>query len=165
MITSGWCPRLALLVVLAFAPPAQAATATTAFQVQITIVASCIIVSATPLNFGIQGVLAANVDATSTITVECTPLTTYNIGLDVGTGAGATVAARKMTGPLAATVTYSLFQDAARAALWGPTIGTNTVASTGTGAPQAFTVFGRVPPQATPGIGVYLDTITVTVTY
>jgi spore coat protein U-like protein len=37
---------------------------------------------------------------------------------------------------------------------------------TGTGATQpAVTVYGRVPPQTTPAIGTYTDTVVVTVTY
>jgi outer membrane usher protein len=39
------------------------------------------------------------------------------------------------------------------------------VASTGNGASQPFTVYGRVPPQTTPTPGAYSDTVTVTVTY
>jgi spore coat protein U-like protein len=48
---------------------------------------------------------------------------------------------------------------------WGQTIGTDTVAATGNGAAQPFTVFGQVPAQTTPSPGLYTDTITVTVTY
>jgi spore coat protein U-like protein len=65
----------------------------------------------------------------------------------------------------AATISYSLFSNAGRTTNWGNTVGTDTVASTGTGASQSFTVFGRVPPQTTPAPATYTDTITVTVTY
>jgi spore coat protein U-like protein len=145
---------------------AIAATATGNFQVRITIQESCIIVGTpSPLDFGNQNVLAANVDATTTLTVQCTTSTPYNIGLNAGTGAGATIAVRKMTGPGAATVDYSLYQDSPRTVLWGDVIGTNAQAGTGNGSPQAYTVYGRVPPQLTPASGLYTDTITVTVTY
>lgn len=143
---------------------ALAATTTTTFTVQMTITASCIINSASTLNFGSSGVIAANVDQTSTIQVQCTNTTPYNIGLDAGLGSGATVAARKMTNS-GNTITYSLYSDAGRATVWGNMIGTNTVASTGTGSAQSFTVYGRVPAQSTPAPAVYTDTITVTVTY
>jgi spore coat protein U-like protein len=63
------------------------------------------------------------------------------------------------------TITYSLYQDAGRTTVWGNTIGTNTVAGTGNGASQSYTVYGRVPPQTTPAAALYGDTITVTVTY
>jgi len=143
---------------------ARAATATTSFQVQLTIQAECLINSASTLNFGTLGVLSANVDQTSTIQVQCTNTTPYTIGLDAGTGAGATVATRKLTGG-AATVNYSLYSNAGRTTVWGTTIGSNTVASTGTGAAQSFTVYGRIPAQTTPAPATYTDTITVTVTY
>jgi spore coat protein U-like protein len=143
---------------------AFAQTTTQQFQVQITISAACQINSATNLTFPTSGVLSANVDETSTVTVQCTSGQTFNILLDAGTGAGATVDARLMTGPGGATVEYSLFRDPARTLIWGDTIGGNTQAGTGTGSPQAFTVYGRVPPQTTPGAGNYSDTITATIT-
>ena len=121
-------------------------------------------VSASTLNFGSQGVLTANVDQTSTIAVQCTNTTPYNIGLNAGTSSGATVTTRKMVNG-AATVSYSLFSDSGRTTNWGNTVGTDTVASTGTGASQNFTVFGRVPAQTTPAPNTYTDTITVTVTF
>jgi spore coat protein U-like protein len=155
---------LALGAMLLLTSEGQAATVTTTFTTQITIAAACIINSASNMNFGAAGVIAANIDQTSTIQVQCTNTTPYSVSLDAGTGTGATVAARKMTNG-ANTVTYSLYQDAGRATVWGNTIGTNTVPGTGNGASQAYTVFGRVPPQATPAPALYTDTITVTVTY
>ena len=64
-----------------------------------------------------------------------------------------------------ATVTYSLYSDSGHSTVWGNTIGSDTVTGTGSGSPQSFTVYGRVPPQATAAPGTYNDTITVTVTY
>jgi spore coat protein U-like protein len=62
-------------------------------------------------------------------------------------------------------VGYQLYSNAARTAVWGTTIGTDTVAGTGNGNAQALTVYGRVPPQTTPPAAVYNDTVNVTVTY
>jgi spore coat protein U-like protein len=142
----------------------QAATTASTFTVQMTVTSSCVINSASTLNFGNQGVLVANVDNTSTLQVQCTNTTPYNIGLDAGTGTGATVAARKMTNG-ANTITYSLYSDSGRSTVWGNTVGTNTVSATGNGASQTYTVYGRVPSQTTPAAATYTDTITVTVTY
>ena len=126
--------------------------------------ATCLINSASALNFGSAGVLTANVDQTSTIAVQCTNTTPYNIGLDAGTGTGATVAVRKLsTG--GATVNYTLYSDSGRTTIWGNTVSTDTVAATGNGASQSYTVYGRVPAQTTPAPGTYTDTVTVTVTY
>src|SRR5262245_3118918 len=141
-----------------------AATATSTFQVQVAITATCTINSASTLNFGTQGVLSANVDQTSTIQVTCTNTTPYNIGLDAGTGSGATVAVRKLTSS-GNTVNYTLYSDTGRTTVWGNTVSTDTVAGTGNGSAQSYTVYGRIPTQTTPAPGNYADTITVTVTY
>ena len=141
-----------------------ASTTTTSFSVSITLAATCTINSASALTFGNQGILSTNVDQTSTIQVTCTNTTPYNIGLDAGTGTGASVATRKLTSG-AATVNYTLYSDSGRTTIWGTTIGTNTVAGTGNGTGQNYTVYGRVPSQTTPAPGTYSDTITVTVTY
>jgi spore coat protein U-like protein len=144
---------------------AYGATTTTNFQVQLTIAAQCIINSASTLNFGgSQGLLLTNVDQTSTLQVQCTDSTPYNIGLNAGTGSGATVAVRKLTGG-GGTINYSLYTDGAHSTVWGNTVSTDTVAGTGNGSNQSFTIFGRVPAQATPAPGLYADTITVTVNY
>ena len=75
-----------------------------------TLNASCTIVSTATLNFGSQGVLIAAVNQTTTLQVQCTNTTPYNIGLDAGTGGSVTVTTRKMTsGPN--TVNYSLYSD------------------------------------------------------
>jgi spore coat protein U-like protein len=158
---------LAALTAALFSFPwsdAEAATATGSFTVQVTIAATCVVTSATNLNFGTQGVLAANVDQTSTINVTCTNTTPYNIGLDKGVN-GASVTTRQMKSAGPALINYSLFSDAGRTVNWGNTVGTDTVAATGNGAAQPFTVYGRIPPQTSPLAAVYTDTITVTVTY
>ncbi|WP_192182928.1 Csu type fimbrial protein [Mesorhizobium amorphae] len=146
---------------------AFAATATTTFGVSATVAAECVINSASALAFGTIGALAANVDQTSAINVKCTNTTPFNIGLNAGTATGATVTTRAMTGAGAspATLSYSLYSDSGRTTNWGNTVGTDTVASTGTGSSQSFTVYGRIPAQTAPKPDTYNDTITVTVTY
>src|ERR1700760_4057282 len=75
------------VVVTRFPAICRAATATTTFNVQITITNACTIVSATSLNFGSVGVIGASgVPSTSTINVLCTSLAPYTIGLSAGTG-------------------------------------------------------------------------------
>ena len=133
-------------------------------SVNITIQNACNVSSVAPtaLNFGTQGPLTSAVNQTSTITVTCTKSAPYNIGLDGGTSGN--VSARTMING-ANTVGYQLYSDSGRSTVWGNTIGTNTVASTGTGSSQAFTVYGQVPAQATPPAATYNDTVNVTVTY
>jgi spore coat protein U-like protein len=143
--------------------PTGGSTSAYSFNVTATVVTSCN-VSATTHNFGSPGILSSNVDATSTVTAQCTNTTPYNIGLDAGTGTGATVAVRKMTSG-GATINYSLYTNVGRTTVWGNTVGTNTVGGTGSGVAQNVTAFGRVPSQTTPAPATYSDTIVATVTY
>jgi spore coat protein U-like protein len=144
-----------------------AVTTTSNFTVQIIISAACTIISASNVTFPGQGVLTANVpnSGTPAIVVQCTNTTPYTIGLNAGTGAGATVANRKMTGPGAATINYSIYQDAGFTTVWGNTIGTDTQSITSNGTQNSWSVYARVPAQNTPAPGTYTDTITVSVTY
>jgi spore coat protein U-like protein len=159
----SWISALLTVAAIGWAGPAAGTTTTATFQVQIIITNACSIDSTSTLNFGSQGTLAFAVAATSS--VSCTLALPSSISLDAGTGSGATVTTRKMTGPGSATVNYSLYQDITHLLIWGNTIGTNTMPGIGTGLSIPYTVFGHVPSQATPGAGTYTDTITVTVTY
>ena len=143
---------------------AYASQTSTTFTVDVTIQAQCVINSASNLTFGTQGVLTANVDATSTISVQCTDTTTYDIGLDKGAGTGASVTTRKLTNG-STTINYSLYTNVGRSTVWGNTVSSDTVSATGNGAAQTYTVYGRIPAQTTPAPNAYSDTITITVTY
>ncbi len=152
------------LAILLLTAPVHATTATSTFSATITIQASCQVVSSNSLNFGTQGVLSANADATATFTVQCTNTTPYNVGLNGGTTSGGTTTTRLMANG-ANTVAYKMFSDSAHTTNWGNTVGTDTVAGTGSGAQQTLTIYGRVPAQTTPAPATYNDTVTVTVTY
>jgi spore coat protein U-like protein len=150
----------------------QATTQTTTFTVSVTITASCTI-SATNLAFGSQGVLAANVDQTSTITAQCTNTTPYTVGLDSGLNFSGGTRRMKDTGAGTTFVNYGLFTDVARANAWTTTTstttctgGSNTCAiGTGSGSNQTITVYGRIPSQTTPAPATFNDTVTATITY
>ncbi|MRW88714.1 fimbrial major subunit CsuA/B family protein [Duganella sp. FT80W] len=139
-------------------------TKTTTFDVTLKIIADCTISAAT-LDFGqSQGVLATTVNATSNLSVTCTNTTPYNIGLNAGTGAGSTIAARVMsgTGGNTSTVSYTLKQTSG-GANWGTTQGTDTVSGVGTGSAVSIPVYGNIPVQTTPQPDTYKSTITATV--
>ncbi|MEE2979654.1 MAG: spore coat U domain-containing protein [Pseudomonadota bacterium] len=158
-------PQLIVLAGLLSAPGwLGAATKTTTFTVSLTLQNDCSI-SANALNFGTQGVLSANVDQTTSLSVTCSTAAPYNVGLDAGTTTGSTIAARLLAGTGTATVGYQLYRDTARTQIWGNTVGTDTVTGTGTGTAQALTVYGRVPPQNTPAAGTYTSTVTATITF
>ena len=155
----------AIALVASSAAPLHAATPiTTSFTVSITINPECKIISAGNINFGTMTFITGNVDVNGSIVVQCTNTTPYNIGLSAGTGTGATVATRLMTGP-SSTIAYSLYRDAAHTQVWGNTPATDTLADTGTGSNQTFPVYGRVPAQSAASPGAYTDTITVTLNY
>jgi spore coat protein U-like protein len=157
-------PAVAAALAFAVSGALAGTPATSTFQVRATIAATCVIITSPDLDFGSLGVLTTNAAQSSTIQVQCTDTTPYNIGLNAGTGTGATVAARKLSNG-GATITYSLYTDAAHTTVWGNTISTDTVAATGNGTSQSYPVYGLIPPQTTPAPGTYTDTITVTVSY
>jgi spore coat protein U-like protein len=144
--------------------PLQAGTATTTLGVSLTINAGCN-VSSSSVAFPTQTVLASGVSQSGSVSVTCTNTTPYNVGLDAGAGSGASVSNRLMTGPSSATVAYGLYQDSGHAAVFGNTVGTNTVTGTGNGNAQSVTVYGYIAPQTTPAPGAYADTVNVTVTF
>ncbi|HKE49708.1 MAG TPA: spore coat U domain-containing protein [Rhodanobacteraceae bacterium] len=145
-------------------PPGTCSTSilsTFPFTVSATVSSQCS-VSASTLDFGTVGVLLANTDGTSTLTVQCANGVAYQVGLDNGQHATGTT--RRMQGP-GGLVTYELYRNTTRTQRWGNTLNSDTVAGNGSGSNQSLTVYGRVPTQTTPSAGTYNDTITVTVTY
>jgi spore coat protein U-like protein len=131
------------------------------FTASATVTSQCA-VSATTLDFGTVGLLLANTDGTSTLSVQCASGVAYQVGLDNGQHATGTT--RRMTGP-GGLVTYELYRNSGRTQRWGATLNSDTVIGSGNGSNQSLTVYGRVPGQTTPSAGTYNDTITVTVTY
>lgn len=155
-----------------FAVSANAATATASFQVQITIQKTCAVTAGTASNISLGTVAPSSTpnNGNNTISVTCSKNTPYNIGLlpsaaNSGTANG-TGNMVSTTAPLVNTdkVPYTLYSDSGYSSVWGNTIGTNTVAKTGTGAAQSWTVYAQnTNANFTPDS--YADTVGVTVTY
>lgn len=137
-------------------------SATTSFTVTVVIPATCTI-AANALNFGTYGGLAIN--STTTLSVTCTKASTYNVGLSAGQSTGATVTNRKMTGPSSALLGYKLFSNSGYTTNWGNTVGTDTLAGTGSGTAQSLTVYGQIPAGQFVQPGSYTDTVIATITY
>jgi spore coat protein U-like protein len=129
-----------------------------------TIQVQCLINSVSAINFGTVGVINSDHDQTSTLKVQCTNGTAYDIELNKGTTAGGSIAQRKLISG-AETINYNLYTDPLRSAVWGETAPTDTVSGTGNGAEQTYSIYGRVSAQTTPTPNTYTDTVTVTVTY
>jgi spore coat protein U-like protein len=105
-----------------------------------------------------------DVTAVSQLTIACTGGTYYEVGLSAGAGAGATISARKMTGPNGGTITYSLYKDASNKQVWGDMPGFTSTGS-GDGVAQTLRVYGLAPRQPAPTPGRYADVINVIVSY
>ena len=120
-------------------------------------------VSVPTVNFGnYTGALSA--PGATAVSVTCPILISYNVGLNAGTGSGATTTTRKMTGPGSFTLSYQLFQNASHTTNWGNTVGTDTVSGTGTSSAQTINMYPQAAAGQNVAPGTYTDTITASVT-
>lgn len=134
-------------------------------------------ISVVPVSFGDYDPITQTqpVDATGSITADCTPDKNEKafgvfVSIALGTGFGS-YAARTMRGGTA-LLQYDLFLDAPRTTVWGDGSGgtgwmSGVVGGNKTGQPnpRTFPVFGRIPAGQDPAVGVYSDTVMVTVTF
>lgn len=150
---------LAVAALGAISTPAFAGTETTDMDVEVVIQDFCSI-SANKMNFGTQnGVGTADIDATTTLSMTCTPDASYDISMDDGDNASGT---QRQLSDGTNSIAYALYLDS-YSTEWN---GTNTVAGTATGAVQTFTVYGRIPQSVTPvPAGTYSDVVTVSVAF
>jgi spore coat protein U-like protein len=152
-----------LALALALAPSAAIAHAaqTATMSITLTNPGICTITAST-LNFPIYTGLLSR--ATTTIVVTCSPSIPYTIALNAGLAPNATVSTRQMTEG-SETVNYALFSDSGYSQNWGQTIGTDTVAGTGTGTNATATVYAQIAAGQFAAPGTYSDTVTATVSY
>lgn len=150
------------LALMCLSGTASAATATGTLTVSATVLSACT-VTGSSLAFG--SYTSAQLDASATVNVVCTNGTPYNVGMDAGTGTGATTSVRKMTGSVAGTLSYALYKDSSHTTNWGNTVGTDTATGNGSGISQVLNVYGRISSGQNANIGAYSDTITITLTY
>lgn len=142
-----------------------AATETDTFEVTATVVSACT-VSASDLSFGNYDPLAAlATQATTTVSVTCSLLAPYQIGLDAGLHGGSVTGRQMQISGDTDTLDYDLSQDVAHTTNWGNTVDTDTVSGVGTGLAVPTIVYGQIPAQQNATVGSYADTITVTVTF
>lgn len=142
-------------------------TDSTTFQVRIDIQGSCLIVSASDIDFGSQLAAAATHSQTGTIQVQCTNGLPFNLGLDGGTVTG-DVAARAMESGAGTRIPYTLRRDSPTGTNWGnsaPSWLTGTGLGIGTAFNLPFTVYAQATVSGTEAVGSYLDTVTATISY
>ena len=160
-----------ILLAIGAASPTDAATATSNLSVTASVSANCSI-STAPVAFGAYDPVSTNastaLSGTGTVNVTCTSgaSTTITLGQGANADTGSTDAApaRRLSDGGTNFLTYSLFQDAGHATVWGNTAGTG-VANTGTGTQTAITVYGTVAAGQNVPSGNYSDTVVATVTF
>ena len=125
-------------------------------------------VTITSVNFGSYDIFAtAPTDSTGAVSVYCNQenLISASIGPSTTSGSFNPRQMRLSTGT--DLMDYNLYRDTSRTQIWGDgTGGTFTVAGTvarkGTG---NYTIYGRIPPGQDISAGLYMETITVTLTW
>jgi spore coat protein U-like protein len=149
----------------ASAAMANAQSTTSTFDVTATVQSTCVLSTVGNMAFGVYVQGAGDKDGASTFDLNCGNGISYNIGIS-----NLPVSGNRLAANGANNLQYQLYTTAARTVpdIWGSTIGTNTVAGTGTGSAQTLTIYGRIPDnapnQAIPA-GSYSQTLTITVSY
>lgn len=141
-------------------------TASGAMAVSMTVAAECTL-AADPIAFGDQGLIATAVNITGDVTVQCTAGAPYQISMSIGSGTGATVAKRYMTGTTHGQLaSYTIHQGTATGTVWGITGGTDTLDSTGaTGSAEVLPFVAVLDAGQSVEADTYTDTVTATITY
>lgn len=117
------------------------------------------------LNFGTLMDTTSGAPGSATIAATCSAEVAYTIGLNNGSHGGTGPTTRNMQSAASRNLVYGLYRDAGFSQPWGNVIGSDRAAGTGTGTSAAWTVHGRIQPQATPPSGIYSDVVVVTIDY
>lgn len=141
----------ALVIVAALPGPANAACS----------------VSATGVVFGVYDVFQpAPTVSTGTITYRCGNAD-HLIRISISSGSGGTFTPRTLQRP-GDSLAYNLFLDAGLTQIWGDgssNTGTYFIVNPPNREDVILTVFGRIPAAQDPSVGVYGDTVVVTIDY
>ncbi len=155
------------VMAVAASPVANAATATEDLAVDVTVAVKCSITTA-PIAFTdydpVVDHASADLDGTGTVSIACTKGSTASIGL--GLGANASGGTRRMSDGSGSFLTYELYSDSNRTAVWGNALGSwLTPDAAPSKAARPFTVYGRVPAGQDVDAGDYDDTVVATVNF
>ena len=125
-------------------------------------------ITATPVAFGtydpVNANLAANLNATGAVAVNCTKGTVAAI--DLGNGLSFSGGTRRMSSGLD-FLGYALYKDAARTQVWGSGVtGGSAAAYVALNKNTAsLTVYGTIPQAQDVTVGSYSDTVIATINY
>lgn len=128
---------------------------------------TCVVI-AEPMSFGDVRPGVEVAEASSDLTLTCTPNSRFDVLLNYGRNAEGSK--RRMKGGLSGAeefIPYNLYLDQNHTSAWGNTVGTDTKEGTvGLLGTATMTVYGKVPLTATPvSAGLYTDQVTVTVAF
>ena len=136
-------------------------------QVKAVVVPGCTELSTSSMNFDNypQGSLSS-IEGTATIRVKCSDGVSLSLDADPGTAFdGATRQMLRSSRSRGSLLRYELYTSGAFSEVWGTGAGGVEITDTGTGLPQEFTIFGRIPPGQNPSLGAYFDIISVTLVF
>jgi spore coat protein U-like protein len=129
---------------------------------------TCVLASVTPMVFLNYNPLDSHPDdATALMTVTCNRGVPYDIGMNEGDGIGATEEERVMTEMSAGSglLPYGIYKNSNRTHNWGDTIGEDTMHMVGNNLPQRIMVYGKITGGHIIEPGIYMDKVTVIVTF
>lgn len=160
-----WAAGAAAIV--AVAAPASARQTTNTMEAKVRVFTGCSL-QTRPLTFDASQAATANqIDATSSITIKCTPNTAYSIDIDKGlhsAGNSSNRAMRNVT--TGALLSYDVYRDSPRTNVWGTgALKTAVTGTSGSGAPINIQLYGRVRNPGKIAAGDYKDTLTVTLNF
>jgi spore coat protein U-like protein len=141
----------------------QASTATSTLAVSATVISSCTVLPGT-LSFGNYNPTSGSpLDVDGSFTVTCTTGTAPVVGLGLGLNANGST--RRMTSGLQ-FLTYEIYKETGRTNVWGDSGGnTVTLPAAPSILPQTIAVYGRIPANQSANIGVFVDTVAITLTF
>ncbi len=159
-----------IAVIVVFSGAAFGATTTTTLDVSANVIPTCT-VSASPVNFG-DFDSSADIYANGDVTVNCASGVPYHIALGAGQNQDPSSLGRRITDGSGNYILYFLLKPDMYYQ-WGDSDYDNTyphgssVAGTGSGSTQPYTVYGSILQSSALGkpSGLYTDVVTVTVHY
>jgi spore coat protein U-like protein len=161
---------LIALVVLPVAP-ARGGSSSGVLGISATVSNNCTI-QTTSLAFGVYDPVGANaadpLDGSAELEIRCTKGASTTIALDPGQHASASAGTTRAMSSSTATahLSYELYRDAGRTAVWGDAPGAILHAGIAPGAvTRRYAVLGRIPAAQDVPAGTYVDTVVATVNF
>ena len=126
----------------------------------------CVLQGVSGAAFGSYDVMSPSpLDTTASVTYRC--LVSLSITIDLSAGSSGSYATRTLTRAGGGTLTYNLYMDAARQIVWGNGANgtSHYTAASSLLSDVTVTVYGRIATHQDADVGVYSDTVVVTLNY